>query len=417
MKAAQQERAISTVKALVDDLGERVSQAWRRVNYEGTALASVAEEALLAAPLGAELDLASLSEWVVRGDELPFQQSFRSTFGEPPVTLFWHPGFYIEALFWASSTPSIHNHAFTGAFTVLHGSSLQTTYRFQPFWRISEAMSLGTLAVERTELLLKGRVQQVLPRDQLIHAVFHLDSPSVSLVVRSHSERNREGRFAYLPPSVAYDPTLEDQARTRRVQLLRLLAKVGSVQYAPLARAAIADGDLLTAFEVLHDAAVGGRVPPAVVDQLIAASYVRWGAHGTEVVASVLEARRQHTVAQLRHRVTEPDQRVFLGLLAGQPDWSSIRRCLEAFQPGVSPEDAVVDWIRKFGLAGVVPFQLDAVGNSVLRSLLDRDALTNGRADEAWRTQFSRTVLLRPLFVDSAATVRPSAVDGNATVE
>jgi hypothetical protein len=414
MKTAQQERSISKVKALVDDLGERVSRAWRRANYEGTALASVAEAELLAAPLGAELDLATLSEWVVRGDELPFQQSFTSTFGEPPVTLFWRPGFYIEALFWASSTPSIHNHAFTGAFTVLHGSSLQTTYRFEPVGRISEAMSLGTLAVECTEILQKGSVQQVLPRDQLIHAVFHLDSPSVSLVVRSHSERNREGRFAYLPPYVAYDPTVEDQARTRRVQMLRLLAKVGSIHYATLARAAIADGDLLTAFEVLHDAVVGGRVPPAVVDQLITASHVRWGAHGTEVVASVLEARRQHSVAQLRHRVTEPDQRVFLGLLAGQPDWPSIRRCLETFQPGVSPEDAVVEWIRKFGLAGVVPFQLDAVGDTVLRSLLDRDARTDGGTDEAWRSQFSRTTLLRPLFVGSAATVRPGAADGIA---
>jgi len=84
---------------------------------------------------------------LVVGFNLVPQKNLDATFGQPPITLFHHDRFYIEALFWLSSTTSIHQHAFAGAFSVLAGSSVQARYRFEPRTGVERRLRFGHVSL------------------------------------------------------------------------------------------------------------------------------------------------------------------------------------------------------------------------------------------------------------------------------
>ena len=93
--------------------------------------------------------------------QLPIQATFGSDFGQPPVTVFWHPRFFIDVLVWNSGTTSIHDHAFSGAFALLQGTSLHTQYEFRESENLGPHFKLGALQLGAVELLQLGSSRQI----------------------------------------------------------------------------------------------------------------------------------------------------------------------------------------------------------------------------------------------------------------
>src|SRR5205807_1953880 len=110
-------------------------------------------------------------------------------------------------LFWMDGTTAIHEHAFTGAFGVLHGSSVQSTYSFTPEKAASQRLVVGQTQFLTSELLNRGDIRAIHSGQSLIHSLFHLDRPSVSIVVRSSSKLGDvRPQYFYLKPHLAiYD--------------------------------------------------------------------------------------------------------------------------------------------------------------------------------------------------------------------
>ena len=107
-------------------------------------------------------------------------------FGEPPLTLFWHSNFHIDALFWTTATTSIHGHGFVGAFQVMEGTSLQSEFEFETDTPKKGRCRIGQLRQVNASLLRTGVTQLIGGGERFIHSVFHLGFPSVTIVVRSH---------------------------------------------------------------------------------------------------------------------------------------------------------------------------------------------------------------------------------------
>src|SRR6266481_8267228 len=146
-----------------EELGVLVESRWRAQNYNEDLFPEIASQTLAESDLTGQVDPWEIIRWVHTTAELPRQQDRKANFGDPPITLFAGPRFYVDVYFWLDGTTSIHQHAFTGAFQVLLGSSIHSRYSFSETKIISEHFSVGELHLEDVQLLQKNDVRLIKP--------------------------------------------------------------------------------------------------------------------------------------------------------------------------------------------------------------------------------------------------------------
>src|SRR5215208_5129839 len=127
------------------ELAALVEGRWRDKNYDDNLLPGIAAGALREADVPARVDPWAIIRWVHTTANLPRQQDPQAKFGNPPVTLFVGPRFYIDVYYWLDSTTSIHQHSFSGAFQVLLGGSVHSRYRFAKQREINPHFLVGEI--------------------------------------------------------------------------------------------------------------------------------------------------------------------------------------------------------------------------------------------------------------------------------
>src|SRR6478672_7569530 len=227
------------MQALFKELGDTVLKRWKRENFSLAKFPQIAAAALDARPPSKKADLAALMRDFLLNDEQPAQTD--SPFGEPELVVYNHSRFYIQLLFWMDGTTEIHQHEFSGAFHVMHGSSIHALYEFEKSRPVTPYLRVGNLRMKKMELLESGRTVAIRSGQQDIHSLFHLDSPSVTVVVRTQHDPGTGPQLNYLPPHVAIDPHFSDTLTMRRKQLLDVLAASEDAGYAELVLEMIAD--------------------------------------------------------------------------------------------------------------------------------------------------------------------------------
>ena len=305
-------------------LGRRLQRAWNAVQRDEKAFPDIAFDALGAAELPA-----------FRLDEVaPFLLTTRivqagggRVFSDMPIVVYRGDGFYIEVLIWVDGTTLIHHHGFSGAFRLLHGSSLHSVYRFEEQRRINSRTRIGKVTCTGMRYLKRGDRHRISSGPGgLAHALFHLDRPSVTLVVRTDSDPDAAPQHALYPPSLALDPRSLDRFEAPLQRWLTVLSSLESrtladqqffdrifeLDFGRVARFALAFPDI----GVLLDR----RTPwqqvlgePSPWRRRLAG---RFGAELAEVLMrSVLEAQRCESIRCIRGAVTDPELRFFLALL------------------------------------------------------------------------------------------------------
>src|SRR4029453_1837766 len=124
-------------------------------NYDQRAFPGIAAEALEATPPFQHVSYPEVIDGLLFDPRVAPQPSNLS-FGQPPIVVFSQSRFYIEVLCWMDATTTIHQHAFSGAFHVLAGSSVHARYRFSANERINLHFLLGDLELDHCELLRAG---------------------------------------------------------------------------------------------------------------------------------------------------------------------------------------------------------------------------------------------------------------------
>jgi hypothetical protein len=364
------------VGRFVTALGDGVLADWRRHGFSVRDFAAIAEGALCRMRPQDEIDGASLIEWTLQATNLPYQQHFESPFGQPPLTVYWHSHFHIQALFWTTSTTAVHDHSFAGAFAIIDGASLQSLYSFDCHEEISPTLWLGDLALRRTEILDRGAVQRILVGDDFIHSAFHLESPSVTLVVRTHSLTSIRSRiFEYLRPHIALDPSSPDQQAVRQIQCLGLLATIGSPGYVRAAVELIQRTDTETTFLLLRDAWRRTRHTADAAPLLIAAARDRWGDRVDRFIASLDEERRQAVAIPLRERITRLDLRLLIGLLLTQATRRQVLNVVQTWTASTAaaqtPAAIVARGIQELGRLRALPITIDDSTTAIVEHVLE----------------------------------------------
>lgn len=389
-------------------LGASIDEAWSRVGRAPLDFPPIAAEALQRAELHRHVDVAQLADWLAEADAIP-PQNLASNFGEPPLNVFVGRGWAIQVLCWVEGRTTVHCHDFAGAFTVMTGSSIQRRYRFTPRGEGEPGLRLGALERRDLTLLPTGAVEVIEPGAGLIHSVFHLDRPTLSVVVRSDALDLGEPQFDYWSPSVAIDPEHIDPRVLRRTQTLAMMLGAGLPGAAEFAVKLVARGGLQQAWRVL-DIALGAPAFAPHLPRLIETATARHGEATHAMLASLRRAHWEHGVEAHRRALSDDVQRFFLGALLCAEHRVDVLALVAARYPGVDADALIRRWIREL-LPGDDPTTLAYMAVTEALRAGDDDAAVAARLRDShpWIERSLgdltgvcaqvRSGTLRPLFV------------------
>ena len=340
------------------ELGALVEGRWREQNYNEDLFPEIAAQALSESDLTARVDPWEIIRWVHTTPELPRQQDRVGNFGNPPITLFVGPRFYIDVYYWLDGTTSIHQHAFSGAFQVLLGSSVHSHYHFDVEREINPHFLLGKMQLQDVSLLTKGNITTICAGPQFIHSLFHLERPSVTITVRSNHAASAAVQYSYLKPFVAFDPFYEEDALAKKVQTTSLLLSMKHAEADRFVTDLLDNADFQTSFAVLNTAfGVLGNNELEELFQLsksldrfqVMLEHAR-RRHGeiVDLLPAVFEEQlRQREITKRRGMIEGEDHRFFLALLLNVPERALVLDLIKQKYPDDDPVERAVGWINE----------------------------------------------------------------------
>lgn len=400
--------------AFFKELGSTVLERWKRVNFSLAKFPGIACAALAERPPVVEVDLAALMREFLLNDEQPLQTY--SSFGEPELVVYENPRFYIQILFWLDGTTAIHQHEFSGAFHVLQGSSIHAEFAFANAQSVTSHFRVGDVRMKKIELLESGRTVPIVSGRRAIHSLFHLDTPSVTVVVRTQHDPGTGPQFNYLPPHIAMDPVADDALTMRRKQLLDVMEKLEDPAYPELVREMIGELDFERGFFILQNC-MRHLQEYGEWEAVLGAFRKKHGTLAAGVRATLEECVRRDTIKGLRSTISEPEHRFFLALLMNVPSRTDLLALVAQRFPGKPPVETVLRWadelmeVSEFGTTildahfpetlGVAPPKQPAFFLAALRHFL-----AGGRKLPAALTALSAAELRQMRAVFAASSLR-----------
>ena len=334
------------MNAYFSELGKKVYERWEKENFSLVAFPAIAAKTLMERPPAKCVDLKALMRDFLLADEQPFQTT--SGFGQPELIVYDNPKFYIQLLFWLDGTTDIHQHGFSGAFHVMEGSSIHSEFEFLNPLPITAHFRLGDLKLKKAELLERGVTMPILSGSGCIHSLFHLETPSVTVVVRTHSDPGTSPQFTYLPPHVALDPVKEDALTLRRKQLLDTMERTGDPSYTALANTMVGKLDFERGFFILQNC-MGHLRTTGAWDRVWKTFTKRHGKLADKIAPTLDEIIRRDALVAMRSSVEELEHRFFLALLLTVPDRARILAMIgERFQG--KPLETISRWAGELAM-------------------------------------------------------------------
>lgn len=378
-------------------LGERVGSRWERVGRSDSAFAEIAADELRATDLDGSWSALDLLREALVSDALPPQGVFPNAngkFGEPSVGVYLGDGFVIEMNFWVDGSTAIHDHSFSGAFRVLAGSSLHTVHAFTERRRIDSRFAAGELRALGSELLGEGDVRQVIAGPSFVHALFHLERPSVTLLVRTVHEADRQPLRGYDPPCFARAASMGYSGATVRIAALETARRCG-LDHEALLRRTLTTRPFPEAYlcaQLDVRAAARSEVAPGASEarnrELERWMEPRHGELAALAAAAIRETVRVESILLRRRAITAIEPRFLLALLMNLRERSAILDLVRQQSPGEEPQGWIlrqVDQMSRTGADGGfqlldlavrprpgLPADLRQIRQAVLAGLLDR---------------------------------------------
>lgn len=404
-------------------LGAEIEELWRGRNYNEDDLPLIAADALRRADLPSKISAWDVVEWSLERTELPMQRDLHAKFGDPPITVYSAPRFYIDVYFWFEGTTAIHQHGFCGAFQVLLGSSIHSWYEFERRIGVNVFTEIGDMSLKLCELLEVGAVQEIRAGRQYIHSLFHLDYPSATVVVRTEKSPLYLPQFSYEKPYLAIDPFFEESNTTKKLQMMSALFRAGRPDADEQATRLLERSDLQTSYTILAQLRhllrsnqlsemFNREAGKARFAGFLDGVARRHGAAG-EALRPVFERYDiLDEIVSRRSYVTNAEHRFFLALLLNVEGRQRIFSLITQRFPDAEPIEKILDWVFDLGQTRVLGIESsNALGIAdfgdaemdVLEKLLHGNKDAEIIADEDHREALAKirsSVIFRPLMHD-----------------
>jgi hypothetical protein len=391
-----------------------IAERWAAQEMDSLTFSEIAQGVLEEFAPASSVSTVDLVQWASSA-ALPIQPDPKSDFGQPPVCVANAGRFMIQVLFWVDGTTSIHQHGFSGAFQVLAGSRFHAAYGFEKSDRVNDHLLLGKLTFREAELLERGATRPIVPGPGFIHALFHLDRPSLTLVARTFHDIEQGPQYEYFKPGLALDPFYQDISVLKRLQLVRFLQSVGDPSWSAVLLRLVRQSSLFEIVQILKYV-VDNRLDDHSLEDVLNVVRVMHAQRG-ELVAAALENRlRERYIVDSRRKVIDQDQRFFLALLLNLERRSSIYETIEKRRVGEDPAAFIVHCLKSIsavtgsGDAGATSDLEMAVlrallegkngASSIIKDLGASFGDIGGYEDEIGRLSavFRQSPVLRPLF-------------------
>lgn len=330
-----------------EKLGRRVQERWRRTSYAEASFSEIATAVLSEVDLAGQLAFEDVVDHFLLDDKLGPQSPF--DFGEPPLILFQTEEFYIEVLPWLDGTVTVHQHGFSGAFQVLEGSSLHSVYSFTEREQYGDFLVRGDLQLRQVEVLHRGDVRSIESGNKFIHAAFHLERPSVTIVVRTRPLRLFGGpQFSFSRATgTGWDPFHKPELLEKRIHLLRTLAKTAHPRLGEWLVIMLNGTDLFGAYRLGLE--LGLNFPdlgPSLREAARNSSKLHHEVVGLALTEAA-ERRREVALIGLRKTVHSREHRFLLALLLNVADKEHIFELVRKEFTTPDPLGTIVRWITE----------------------------------------------------------------------
>jgi hypothetical protein len=327
-----------------EKLGRTVLERWQERNFSLEVFPELTRTAIDEAPPSENVDIEELIREFLLNDDQPFQSE--SGFGQPELIAFNDTRFYIQILFWLEGTTEIHQHEFSGAFHVMGGSSVHSEFDLVGARSVTPHIRTGDLHVKRIELLETGRTVPITSGRECIHSLFHLDTPSITMVIRTHHDPGTGPQYNYLPPHIAINPLHADSLTARRKQLLDVLETTEDPDYGTHVNEMMGRLDFERGFNMLRHA-MPRLIELDEWDGVLATFQNKHGELALGVPDTLAECLRRETISRMRHFIVNPEHRFFLALLMNVQNRADIFALVTRRFPGSSPIDTILGWAEE----------------------------------------------------------------------
>ena len=332
----------------IRQLGESIARAFANRDFNDVDFSEVATAALERLPCPQSFDPRELSAYI-QGVDFPQQISW--DFSDLPILIYRDRNFYVELLLWTKATARIHQHGFCGAFKVLVGSSLHTEYEFVVQADIGNDVAVGELTARGSEHLTQGAVRKITAgASGLIHSLYHLDNPSLSLVVRTYGHSRYGPQYSYYKPALALNEFAF--ARDDVVAAMdRLLGVVGQWDRKSALDLLLNDA---SALDFARSAVLLLRNLAYFESEEQVRAYclrveVRHGELGRILWAAAQQARIAQSIIDARAAIVDPELRFFLALLLNVPSREALLAMVSASFPSADPIVQCSQWLIQLG--------------------------------------------------------------------
>ena len=330
-----------------DRLGGLVNRLWREHWMDAEYFPEAATTAIREVPPHAHVNSRDVVAWAFATNAIPPQLDLRSEFGEPPLTVYNDGDVIIDIYFWLDGSTAIHQHAFAGAFFVLEGASVETVYEFRIGHRYNAQLLTGHLLPQQVRLNTRGTCHPIYPGQRFIHTLFHLDKPSVSIVIRINTPWALP-QYEYWWPGIAIQPFRDAfPLQQRRLELLTMLGFCRPGDLLPLFRAHVAHW---APHQVLWGLNHTRRFFAGRLDDLRELLRILTSFHGPLIDEAILAFKHNTDISDiflLRNQVTDPELRVLLGLFLNVRNRQQLLDLVVKYFPDRQPIDAILTLVRR----------------------------------------------------------------------
>lgn len=392
------------------ELGALVEHHWRNQNYNEDLFPEIAAAALNELNPAGRVDPWEIIRWVHQTPDLPEQMDLPGKFGNPPITLFVGPRFFIDAYYWLDGTTTIHQHSFSGAFQVLLGGSVHTTYQFEKELEINPHFLIGRIRLADVSLLGKGDIREINPGSGFVHSLFHLERPSVTITIRTYRSPSAPVQYSYLKPSVAINPFFTDSSLTKKIQTVSLLLGMKHPRADDFIGELVETADFQTAYLVLEQAfhflchreleeIMGVTRSRDRFQNLLDRARRKHGELADFLLPVFEEAWRQAEITRRRAEIKGEAHRFFLALLLNVPDRTTVLRLVQEKFPDQDPVDLIVGWVRELSITkifGSRESNVLGIGDFDDRRLLVFRGLVEGLTEEEIKGRMASEAPVNP---------------------
>ena len=231
-------------------------------------------------------------------------------------------------------------------------------------------MICGQLERVSTEILRPGVMRPIHAGDRLIHQLFHLELPSVTIVIRTYGERPHLPQYRYLPPGLAIDREDSDELRTRRLILLDGMARGHIDGLWKYTCNLIESGNLETLFYIFSTL-TRRKIDRGLLMELYSVARQRHGDIVDLFQRVCEEERRTRIVTALRSKVSDPEARFLLALLMLMPDRNAIFETIRLQLPNAEPLSMIETWLEGMSGKETIGFDFSDVNRLIFRSLVE----------------------------------------------